>query len=89
MTSMVDKGIQVVWHVRVHSEDGSLWAEVLDLPGCFASGDTMDELVDALTEAIGLYLTSKNVEVTVKDLRLVRDDGEKETDGCDYRLVPA
>lgn len=41
--------------VRVNYEEGgSLWAEVLDLPGCFASGDTLDELRDALEDAISL-----------------------------------
>jgi predicted RNase H-like HicB family nuclease len=44
--------------VRVNQEeDGSLWAEVVELPGCFASGDTLDELRDALEEAISLYVT--------------------------------
>jgi predicted RNase H-like HicB family nuclease len=33
-----------------------MWAEVLDLPGCFASGTSLDELREALEEAIGLYL---------------------------------
>lgn len=43
--------------VRVHQEEsGALWAEVLDLPGCFASGETLDELREALEEAISLYL---------------------------------
>lgn len=43
--------------VRVHHEDdGSLWAEVLDLPGCFASGGTLDELWEGLEESISLYL---------------------------------
>jgi predicted RNase H-like HicB family nuclease len=41
--------------VRVHEEDGSYWAEVLELPGCFASGDTLDELRAALDEAIRLH----------------------------------
>jgi predicted RNase H-like HicB family nuclease len=46
----------VEYVVRVHQEqDGSFWAEVRDLPGCFASGDTLDELRDALEEAISLY----------------------------------
>jgi predicted RNase H-like HicB family nuclease len=31
---------------------------VLELPGCFASGAGMAELHQALTEAIGLYLSS-------------------------------
>ncbi|MBK5229845.1 MAG: type II toxin-antitoxin system HicB family antitoxin [Thermoleophilia bacterium] len=45
--------------VKVHEEDGSYWAEVLDLPGCFASGQTLDELREALGEAIGLYLADQ------------------------------
>jgi predicted RNase H-like HicB family nuclease len=41
--------------VRVHEEDGSYWAEVVELPGCFASGETLDELRMALGEAIRLH----------------------------------
>jgi predicted RNase H-like HicB family nuclease len=41
--------------VRVNEEEGSYWAEVLELPGCFASGDTLDELRAALDEAIRLH----------------------------------
>jgi predicted RNase H-like HicB family nuclease len=40
---------------RVHEEDGSYWAEVVELPGCFASGATLDELRGALDEAIRLH----------------------------------
>lgn len=40
---------------RIHeSDDGSLWAEVLDLPGCFATGRTLAELREALEEAISM-----------------------------------
>jgi predicted RNase H-like HicB family nuclease len=43
--------------VRVHAEPGELlWAEVIELPGCFASGETPEELMEALTEAIGMCL---------------------------------
>jgi predicted RNase H-like HicB family nuclease len=42
--------------VRVHFEDGAYWVEVVELPGCFASGETLDELKDALDEAIAMYL---------------------------------
>ncbi len=42
--------------VRVREEDETYWAEVVELPGCFASGPTLDELRDALEEAISLYL---------------------------------
>jgi hypothetical protein len=27
---------------RIHHEDGTYWAEVLELPGAFASGDSVD-----------------------------------------------
>jgi predicted RNase H-like HicB family nuclease len=39
---------------RIHEEGGSYWAEVVELPGCFASGATLDELRDALEEAVML-----------------------------------
>ena len=41
--------------VRV-DEDGSYWAEVKELPGCFASGHTLDELNAALIEAVEMCL---------------------------------
>lgn len=44
------------FRVTVHEEDGSYWAEVAELPGCFASGGDLDELRDAVTEAITLCL---------------------------------
>jgi len=37
-------------------DDGMLWAQVEQLPGCFASGETIPELLEALTEAVSLYL---------------------------------
>jgi predicted RNase H-like HicB family nuclease len=42
--------------VTVHAEGGSLWSEVRELPGCFATGRTLEELGEALAEAVGLYL---------------------------------
>ncbi|HVQ57637.1 MAG TPA: type II toxin-antitoxin system HicB family antitoxin [Solirubrobacterales bacterium] len=47
---------------RIHVEEGSYWADVAELPGCFACGDTLDELVDSLQEGVSIYLA---------------DDGEK------------
>ena len=41
--------------VEVHDEDGVLWGQVVELPGCFATGETLDELMEALGEAIALY----------------------------------
>ncbi|MCL2395144.1 MAG: type II toxin-antitoxin system HicB family antitoxin [Acidimicrobiaceae bacterium] len=43
-------------HVDVHHEEGSYWAEVRELPGCFASGDTVAELIESIEEAVALYL---------------------------------
>jgi predicted RNase H-like HicB family nuclease len=41
---------------NIHLEDGSYWADVLELPGCFGSGDSLDELFDSLREGVQLYL---------------------------------
>ncbi len=43
---------------NIRLEDGSYWAEVPTLPGCFAAGETLDELFDSLQEGIELYLSS-------------------------------
>ena len=42
--------------VTVHQERGSFWSEIAELPGCFASGRTLEELTEATAEAAGLYL---------------------------------
>lgn len=47
-------GMQITANIR--SEDGSFWADVPELPGCFAAGATLDELVESLQEGIALYL---------------------------------
>lgn len=48
---------RVTFHVLINEEaDGSLWAEVEELPGCFASGFSMPELQEALYEALQLWL---------------------------------
>jgi len=41
---------------RIHIEEGSCWADVPELPGCFASGDTLGELFESLQEGVALYL---------------------------------
>lgn len=46
------------YRVLVHDGEGSYWAEVDGLPGCFASGQTLDELREAVIEAISLYLAA-------------------------------
>jgi predicted RNase H-like HicB family nuclease len=42
---------------NIRLEEGSYWADVPALPGCFASGNDLDELFDSLREGIELYLS--------------------------------
>jgi predicted RNase H-like HicB family nuclease len=51
----VRKPDQIELKALVHEEDGMYWAEVPSHPGLFASGETIDELVEALGEAWLLY----------------------------------
>jgi predicted RNase H-like HicB family nuclease len=46
--------------VNIHPEDGTYWADVPELPGCFASGDTLDELFNSAREGIQLYLADES-----------------------------
>lgn len=41
---------------RIHIEEGSYWADVPGLPGCFASGDTLGELLESVQESVAIYL---------------------------------
>jgi predicted RNase H-like HicB family nuclease len=61
-------GSEVIYVVRIHNEGPGelLWADVEELPGCFASGRDMEELREALTEAIGLYLSTPEHPVHAK-----------------------
>jgi predicted RNase H-like HicB family nuclease len=36
--------------------DGTFWARVPDLDGCFSCGDTIDEAKENVKDAINLYL---------------------------------
>jgi predicted RNase H-like HicB family nuclease len=42
--------------IAVRAERPGYWARVVELPGCFASGHSLEELGETLGEAIGLYL---------------------------------
>lgn len=57
----------VSYTVRVHEDsDGSWWAKVDELPGCFASGFNQDDLAESLREAIELYLSTPDNPVSVR-----------------------
>jgi predicted RNase H-like HicB family nuclease len=64
---MADRSVTYTLEVHDETADGQgYWAEVKELPGCIASGDTMDELLDAMGEAIGLYLSDDDHQVVVR-----------------------
>lgn len=47
-----------------HAEEGGYWAEVPALPGCFAQGDTLEEVIADMQEAIESHIDT------------LRDDGQ-------------
>lgn len=57
---------------NIRSEDGSYWAEVPELPGCFAAGITLDELFDSLREGIELYLADDDTNSCTQPERPLR-----------------
>ena len=46
--------------LTVHWEDGHLWGEVQEMPGCFAAGQSFLDLLEALQEAIGQWLSDSD-----------------------------
>ena len=41
-----------IWIVVHEAEEGGFWAEVPAIPGCASQGDSMEELMQNLREAI-------------------------------------
>ena len=57
-------------HIVIHdAEEGGYWAEVPSLPGCVSEGETLDEVISNIKEAIDLY-----VEGLIEDGQPVPDD---------------
>jgi predicted RNase H-like HicB family nuclease len=52
----MDIGYTVVVHEELEEDGGGYWAEVEELPGCFAAGDTLQELDEDVRDAIHAYL---------------------------------
>ncbi|HLG11617.1 MAG TPA: type II toxin-antitoxin system HicB family antitoxin [Dehalococcoidia bacterium] len=48
----------VIVHEEPVEDGGGFWAEVEELPGCFASGDTLDELEKDVREAIESHVAA-------------------------------
>jgi predicted RNase H-like HicB family nuclease len=57
-------------HAVIHEEGGSYWAEVKELPGCFASGHDLEEVKEGLIEAISLVLGEKRESGTPLSIRV-------------------
>jgi antitoxin HicB len=48
------------------ADDGTIWARVPDLSGCYSCGDTFDEAHKNIIEAIELYLeTAREEGITI------------------------
>lgn len=45
--------------VEVHYEDATFWGQVREYPGCFATGDTFDEFLEDLRQALSVHLDSE------------------------------
>ena len=56
--------IQVVIH---EAEEGGYWAEVPSIPGCATQGDSFEELLANLYEAVEGCLSVEIAEVPVSD----------------------
>lgn len=50
----------------IRDDDGSFVGTVVDFPGCIASGDTLEELREALSEALSLYLSREKMLIVVQ-----------------------
>lgn len=49
------------FNVIIHQEpNGEYWAEVPALPGCFAMGQSREELLEGVREAITMHLDTLN-----------------------------
>jgi predicted RNase H-like HicB family nuclease len=80
---------QIRFHVDVTEEpDGSYWAEVQELPGCFASGFSLDELQEAAFEAIQLWLPD-GIELENAVWKVVDDSGNVARAKLDRKKPPA
>ena len=58
------------YSVIVHeAEEGGYWVEAPALPGCYSQGETLDDALDNVKEAIALYLEALMDE----DMRIPMD----------------
>jgi predicted RNase H-like HicB family nuclease len=63
---------EVHFTVNIDEEDGSYWAEVVEIPGCFLWGRSVEEIRAALPQAVECHLSLRDVNVIVHE-----GDGER------------
>lgn len=44
------------YNFKIHSEDNGYWAECIELEGCNTQGDSLEELIKNIKEALEVYL---------------------------------
>jgi predicted RNase H-like HicB family nuclease len=62
----VNRPTHLTIHVHRDDDGGELWADIDELPGCFASGRDESELREALNEAVSLYLSEPGEPVHIE-----------------------
>lgn len=55
------------------SDDGGYTVSVPSLPGCISEGDSIEEAIDNITEAIELYLETVDDDLIVSDDIIIRE----------------
>ncbi len=44
------------YHFKIHKEGKGFWAECIELSGCYTQGDSKQDLLENLSEALNLFL---------------------------------
>ena len=44
------------YHFKIHKEKEGFWAECIELPGCVTEGNSKEELMDNMQDALNIYL---------------------------------
>jgi predicted RNase H-like HicB family nuclease len=63
----------VKYVVLIHKENDRYWGECPELPGCFSQGDTPEDLMENMREAITLYLDGTNSDEHLSSVLEVRE----------------
>lgn len=65
-----------LYPVLFHPEDVGYSVSVPDMPGCFTQGDSLEETLDMIQDAIGLYLEGEELPEATAPEKLAVDAGD-------------